>query len=531
MYPASYNSANILSVAAVNNRGSLGGFSNYGATTVDISAPGVSILSSVPANPGSPAAVLSSVGSSGKAVTAGFGAEEIGTAAKRASFFVKAFQAVGRGSQQVVLVDDDRSHDFYADVGPTVAAAIQSATGSVPQTIQVGNGDGPSLSQISGKTVVWATGEAFYSGFDADFNTIPNLSTADQTTLTNFLNGGGRLVVTGRDALYDIEGSAFVTTTLDLTVDPDTYTQTFTGASGTAFAGEFYTFDSAFADEFGRISHDGVAPANSTAKTQGGYNSTPAGWESWPGTSMATPHVTGVAALAVSVNPGLFNKPVDLKNLLMNTGKPLPATAGKTVTGDMADAKAAVDAATPDTTPPNTTITSGPSGLVKSISASFGFSSSEAGSKFQCRLDGATFAACASPKSYTGLKNGSHTFRVRAIDAAGNVDATPASRTWKVDTIKPSISGMSPKHQSIIKDTTPTIKATVRDNQTNLAKGNIKLYVNGKLISSAKYSYSRATDQLVYNSPKLSTGKKTVKVVATDAAKNIDSKSWYFTIK
>lgn len=47
-YPASYNSANILAVAAVNNRGNLGSFSNYGATSVDISAPGVDVLSAYP---------------------------------------------------------------------------------------------------------------------------------------------------------------------------------------------------------------------------------------------------------------------------------------------------------------------------------------------------------------------------------------------------------------------------------------------------------------------------------------------------
>ena len=44
--------ANILSVAAIDQRGSLARFSNYGATTVDISAPGTNILSSWPAEPG-----------------------------------------------------------------------------------------------------------------------------------------------------------------------------------------------------------------------------------------------------------------------------------------------------------------------------------------------------------------------------------------------------------------------------------------------------------------------------------------------
>lgn len=49
MYPASYTGANILSVAAINNQGNLAGFSNYGAKSVDVSAPGVDVLSSIPA--------------------------------------------------------------------------------------------------------------------------------------------------------------------------------------------------------------------------------------------------------------------------------------------------------------------------------------------------------------------------------------------------------------------------------------------------------------------------------------------------
>ena len=87
------------------------------------------------------------------------------------------------------------------------------------------------------------------------------------------------------------------------------------------------------------------------------------------------------------------------------------------------------------TTPPNTTITSGPSGTVASTSATFTFTSNEAGVTFQCALDGAAFGAC--PAGYTGLAQGSHTFQVRAVDAASTPDATPASRTWTVDTVVP----------------------------------------------------------------------------------------------
>jgi hypothetical protein len=88
----------------------------------------------------------------------------------------------------------------------------------------------------------------------------------------------------------------------------------------------------------------------------------------------------------------------------------------------------------PDTTAPDTYIDSGPSGTVKQDSATFSFHSSEANSTFQCKLDSADFSACSLPnkQQYTGLAKGSHTFKVRAKDAAGNTDASPASRTWKV---------------------------------------------------------------------------------------------------
>ena len=59
---------------------------------------------------------------------------------------------------------------------------------------------------------------------------------------------------------------------------------------------------------------------------------------------------------------------------------------------------------------------------------------------FECSLDGASFAACASPQEYVGLGEGAHAFQVRAVDAAGNVDASPASFAWRVDTIAPETS-------------------------------------------------------------------------------------------
>lgn len=85
-----------------------------------------------------------------------------------------------------------------------------------------------------------------------------------------------------------------------------------------------------------------------------------------------------------------------------------------------------------DTGPPDTTIVSGPSGRTESTSALFEFSSSEAGVTYECNLDGAGFVPCSNPVTFAGLSAGEHTLEVRARDAAGNVDPTPARATWTV---------------------------------------------------------------------------------------------------
>lgn len=85
-----------------------------------------------------------------------------------------------------------------------------------------------------------------------------------------------------------------------------------------------------------------------------------------------------------------------------------------------------------DTTAPATTIKSGPGKGLAAGRAKFVFKSSEAGSSFQCKLDAKRVTRCKSPRAYRGLQPGRHIFRVWAIDAAGNKDATPAKRRFRV---------------------------------------------------------------------------------------------------
>jgi hypothetical protein len=92
---------------------------------------------------------------------------------------------------------------------------------------------------------------------------------------------------------------------------------------------------------------------------------------------------------------------------------------------------------TVDSVAPETTITVGPPATTSSPAAGFAFTSSEGGSTFLCSLDSEGFAPCTSPKTYGGLGDGVHTFRVQAVDQAGNADATPASYPWRISQVGP----------------------------------------------------------------------------------------------
>jgi hypothetical protein len=85
-----------------------------------------------------------------------------------------------------------------------------------------------------------------------------------------------------------------------------------------------------------------------------------------------------------------------------------------------------------DTSAPETTITKGPDKKTEKTKAKFKFSSSENGSTFECSIDKGDFKSCSSPTTFKRLSPGKHKFQVRAIDAAGNVDKTPAKLKWKV---------------------------------------------------------------------------------------------------
>jgi hypothetical protein len=88
-----------------------------------------------------------------------------------------------------------------------------------------------------------------------------------------------------------------------------------------------------------------------------------------------------------------------------------------------------------DTSAPS--ITAKPSNPSANASPSFSFSHTQATYAFKCQLDGGGFSACASPKSYSTLSDGSHTFQVEGVSADGAITSI-ASYTWLLDTTAPS---------------------------------------------------------------------------------------------
>jgi dipeptidyl aminopeptidase/acylaminoacyl peptidase len=95
----------------------------------------------------------------------------------------------------------------------------------------------------------------------------------------------------------------------------------------------------------------------------------------------------------------------------------------------------------------------------------------------------------------------------------------------------PTITNMRPAPGSTTTDRTPTIAATVKDQQTNLAKSNITLFLDGATIPRTAYSYNQSTDRMSYTPQKnLMLGNHTVKVVARDASGLSTPKSWSFKI-
>jgi len=101
----------------------------------------------------------------------------------------------------------------------------------------------------------------------------------------------------------------------------------------------------------------------------------------------------------------------------------------------------------PDTIPPDTSITGGPAdgSSTNDRQAAFGLSGNDnltppGELAFACSLDGGAFAACGASAVFSGLTDGEHRLEARATDELGHTDQSPAVRRWTVDTALPETS-------------------------------------------------------------------------------------------
>jgi hypothetical protein len=161
-----------------------------------------------------------------------------------------------------------------------------------------------------------------------------------------------------------------------------------------------------------------------------------------------------------------------------------------------------------DTVPPDTSIgPTQPPSLSNSRAPSFDVGATEAGSTFACSLDGAPYTACTSPKSYSSLADGSHTFAVRATDPAGNTDLSPASYTWTIDATPPETALGTPLPAN------PTSATTAQFPFSSEAGATFECSLGGA-------AFAACTTPQSYGG--LADGSHTFAVRATDVAGNTD---------
>jgi hypothetical protein len=157
--------------------------------------------------------------------------------------------------------------------------------------------------------------------------------------------------------------------------------------------------------------------------------------------------------------------------------------------------------------------------VTNSTTAIFGFSGSDTGhvAGFECSLDGAAFAPCTSPKEFTDLADGPHTFEVQAFDDEGARDPSPAAYTWTIDTEPPVVTITAGPAT-----TTKSTAASFTFNATDAGSG-----VTGIECELDGAGFAPCVSPKNFEG--LATGSHTFRVVATDEAGNTSdpvSRTW-----
>ena len=294
--------------------------------------------------------------------------------------------------------------------------------------------------------VNWSVGLMPARVFDADgYTTISRLvnayayAAANGAAVLNGSFGGGGFSRTERNAIAAAPETLFVVAAGNSGDDNDvesSYPCTYALDNIVCVAATDNRDRLAWFSNYGEETVDLGAPGRNVYSTVRGE-----GYEYFSGTSMATPHVAGVAALLRAADPDA--SVAQLRDRLFAGVDPLPSLAGRVATGGRLNAfwslafgdsgtadRPAVTA--PDTTAPTTVLKRKPARWTKRRRAVLRFRADEPVRGFRCKLDRRQWRACGSPKRYRKLNRGRHVFRVRAIDTAGNIQRTPTKWAWRI---------------------------------------------------------------------------------------------------
>jgi hypothetical protein len=259
--------------------------------------------------------------------------------------------------------------------------------------------------------------------------------------------------------------------------------------------------------------------------------------KSTSGTTLATPFEESVSRVGSYGNSGWKYWEHTFSDVTGEGDFQIEARVGNAGAGYLLSSMGLDDVKTsiagPDTTPPETYITSGPDGVTTSTSVTFGFSSNEQGSTFRCKLTRASasnvalsevvedWTDCTSPKSYSNLTSTYYTFKVQATDPAGNVDPTPESRFWTsdipADTTAPSGSVSINDGASTTSSRSVTLTLSATDPSPGSGVTDMRISNTQSGLSSASWEAYSSSKAWTLTASK---GTKTVYVQYRDAAGN-----------